>query len=152
LILTSSGVSTVPLTELTVDAVRDHAVAFLAALEEVADPARERPRAACEQDLADVLAWLWDVIAAPVLARLGPRADGRDGTGPPRVWWCPTGLLSLLPLHAAGSYSGDGENTGSSVLDRVVPSYTATVRALLHARQAPACPRGDDARILAVCM
>jgi hypothetical protein len=40
------------------------------------------------------------------------------------MWWVPTGNLSYLPLHAAGR---DDE----CVLDRVVSSYTPTVRSLL---------------------
>ncbi|MGH8920884.1 MAG: CHAT domain-containing protein, partial [Actinomycetes bacterium] len=43
--------------------------------------------------------------------------------------WLPTGPLSVLPVHAAGRQGAD------TVLDRVISSYTPTVRALLHARR-----------------
>ncbi|WP_199042947.1 CHAT domain-containing protein [Glycomyces salinus] len=72
------------------------------------------------------LEWLWDRVAAPVLEHLG---FGPEPAEPPRVWWCPTGPLTLLPVHAAGS----GER-GESVLDRAVSSYTPTLRALAHTR------------------
>jgi intracellular sulfur oxidation DsrE/DsrF family protein len=49
----------------------------------------------------------------------------------PRIWWCPTGPLAFLPLHAAGIY-GSARQPGSciSVMDFVVSSYTPTVRSL----------------------
>ncbi|MEH0590094.1 CHAT domain-containing protein, partial [Streptomyces sp. B21-106] len=60
----------------------------------------------------------------------------------PRLWWCPTGLLTLLPLHAAGrhprhrtSAAQGGEGTAQSVPDRVVSSYTSTLTALRRARE-----------------
>jgi CHAT domain-containing protein len=83
--------------------------------------------------------WLWDVIAAPVLDDLsitGPSTGGRIT----RVWWCPTGLLSLLPLHGAGYHASDD---GRTVLDRVVSSYTTTLRALGETqRRRPAAEGG----------
>jgi tetratricopeptide (TPR) repeat protein len=66
----------------------------------------------------ELLKWLGDTVIEPVL-------DALDGTE--RVWWLPIGPLGLLPLHAAGP-----------ALDRVVSSYTPTVRALLRARRRPA--------------
>ena len=29
-----------------------------------------------------------------------PESDAK----PPRIWWCPTGPLAFLPIHAAGIY------------------------------------------------
>ncbi len=63
--------------------------------------------------------WLWDTTAAPVLAAL-------DNCP---VWWCPTGPLTFLPLHAAGRHNGSSE----SVFDRIFSSYTPTLRSLAHA-------------------
>ena len=54
----------------------------------------------------------------------------------PRVWWCPTGPLAFLPIHAAGLYNTD--EWGTKVFDLVVSSYTPTVSALLQAR--PSAP------------
>ncbi|MFC8448142.1 CHAT domain-containing protein [Kitasatospora sp. NPDC057223] len=83
--------------------------------------------------LGGLTAWLWDSVAAPVLDHLaiGPAAEGSEL---PRLWWCPTGGLALLPLHAAGRHARAGE----SVLDRVVPSYTPTVAVLASAAAAGA--------------
>ena len=49
---------------------------------------------------------------------------------PPRIWWCATGSLAFLPIHAAGIY-GDA-TPGSSISDYVVSSYTPTLNALIH--------------------
>ena len=60
-----------------------------------------------------------------------------DGPGQPRVWWVATGSLALLPVHAAGHR--DGSRT---LLDRVISSYTPTVRSLTAARASPPAPAG----------
>ena len=66
-----------------------------------ADSERERDRRA----LLDVLDWLWDVIAASGSHRTRPYRPARGGGCQwPRVWWCPTGPLTLLPIHAAGHH------------------------------------------------
>ncbi|WP_157736829.1 CHAT domain-containing protein [Actinoalloteichus hoggarensis] len=100
------------------------------------------------QTLHATLEWLWDAIAEPVLDRLEPGdADG----SPPRLWWCPTGLLTLLPLHAAGYHDPADGLAGCTVLDRVVSSYTPTLRALARAAAAGAA-READRRILVVSL
>jgi CHAT domain-containing protein len=44
-----------------------------------------------------------------------------------RLWWCPTGALSSLPLHAAGVYEGPSQDY---VGLHVVSSYAPTLSAL----------------------
>jgi len=90
--------------------------------------------------IAEILGWAWDVIAGPVLAALRPVVGP---AGQPRLWWCPVGLLAFLPLHAAGHHAARADGTGAppTVMDQVVSSYTATARALIHARAAR-----DDSR------
>ncbi|MBO3750622.1 hypothetical protein J5X84_31480 [Streptosporangiaceae bacterium NEAU-GS5] len=68
-------------------------------------------------NLDDTLGWLWDKVTGPVLDRMAAS----------RVWWCPTGPLAALPVHAA-------QGQGESALERVVSSYTVTVGALLRGR------------------
>jgi len=46
-----------------------------------------------------------------------------------RIWWCPTGPLAFLPLHAAGIY-GQSYKPGLCISDFVVSSYTPTVQSL----------------------
>ncbi|SRR6266540_3851348 len=122
------------------DAVRQYGRAKKELVE--ADQARDRT-------LRDVLRWLWDEIAERVLTALGLVAAPAAGEQWPRLWWCPTGPLTLLPLHAAG-YHGDG-GTGTAVVDRVVSSYTPTLRALVEARRPmPAAPAPDRMLIVAL--
>lgn len=67
-----------------------------------------------------VLEWLWDVMAEPISVEL-------DRTGTARIWWCPTGPLALLPLHAATRRSGRGRPT-AYLADRYVMSYLPDLR------------------------
>ncbi|NBH08847.1 CHAT domain-containing protein, partial [Amycolatopsis sp. SID8362] len=126
LVLAGRTLTAIPLRELTFDDAADHADRFADALEAAHEPGREHEGG---RVLADVLTWLDTTVTAPVLDRLD-----RDGA---RVWWSPGGPLTSLPLHAAG-------RPGRTVLDRVISSYTPTVRALGHARAAAGRP-GDPA-------
>lgn len=99
-------------------------------------------RVAMRSMLVGTLAWLWDVVAEPVLAALRFTATSTEPDWLPRLWWCPIGALSLLPLHAAGRHDGGDEE---SVLDRAVSSYTPTLRALALARR-PVPPTAASAR------
>ena len=46
-----------------------------------------------------------------------------------RLWWCPTGPLAFLPLHAAGIYESASQPK-SCISNFVISSYTPTVRSL----------------------
>lgn len=86
--------------------------------------------------LRALLGWLWDVIVAPVAAAL-PHHDT-----PQRVWWLPTGLLGLLPLHAAGHPGQDG------ALDTMISSYLPSLRALRAARSRPPARRRQSLSVV----
>ncbi len=104
--------------------------------------------ASAKQTLHATLEWLWDTVADPVLTRLG--YVGQDEPLP-RLWWCPTGSLTLLPLHAAGYHDPADIPTGRTVLDRAVSSYTPTLRALTRANTGGTVPPADR-RVLVVSM
>ncbi|MER7639102.1 CHAT domain-containing protein [Streptomyces sp. NPDC126522] len=155
LVVTTAGVRSIPLTDLTANDVAGRATKYLEALRgPAASPQqltyieqitlRKTVRRRRLETISATMEWLWDVIAQPVLAELG-FLDPPKGEALPRVWWCPTGLLSLVPLHGAGYH---GSDDGRTVLDRVVSSYTPTLRALREAQQ----PRsgGAAARMLFV--
>ena len=56
-----------------------------------------------DEMLAGLQGWMWDTIAEPVLDALGyTEAPAGDEAKWPRIWWCPTGPLTILPLHTAG--------------------------------------------------
>ncbi|MFF2186002.1 CHAT domain-containing protein [Streptomyces sp. NPDC058155] len=145
----------VPLGGLTeAEAVR-RIVTLGTAIDATADPALDPVgRRAAQRDILDVLTWLWDTVTGPVLTALGHTGPPAPGEPWPRVWWCPVGLLAYLPLHAAGHHedlADDSPRRGAprTVLDRVVSSYTATVRGLARARERRAGP-GIRTAIVAV--
>lgn len=151
LLVSSAGVQVVELPGLTREKVVVRANTLLGILTRATGSNRlfldrERDR----HTVLDILAWLWDTVAEPVLIRLG--FTGPSAT-PPRIWWCPTGRLAMLPLHAAGHHPRhrtDDSVGDDTVPDRVICSYTPTLTALLRARSAPA-PTGEPA-LLAVGM
>jgi tetratricopeptide (TPR) repeat protein len=134
LILTETGLLVVALPELRVEVLAEVAAAYIGMLRMTRDyqrlPADRRHR--LNDGMREVLRWLWTVIAAPVLDALGLQHRDRDW---PRLWWCPTGLLGLLPLHAAQEYDAE-RMCDSGVPDRVVSSFTPTLGRLLTARAA----------------
>lgn len=161
LVVHPSGVEVIPLPGMTLDDAKEQLTRHLAALRsfDASVEAYEVATARWESDPSDVIAlanaqsaatqrriaqvdmeqslerlcgWIFDVVVVPILDAL-PR-PGDDGQLP-RVWWCPTGPLTLLPIHAAGR----GETW---LADLVVSSYTPTVRALVDARR----PGRDDSR------
>jgi len=52
-------------------------------------------------------------------------------TDPPCIWWCATGPLAFLPIHAAGIY--DNSNAQCSISDYVVSSYIPNLTTLINA-------------------
>ncbi|KAF6750944.1 CHAT domain-containing protein [Ephemerocybe angulata] len=82
-----------------------------------------------ETVIRTILRCLWEKLVNPILRKLGLLKidDQSSAAVPPRIWWCPTGPLSFLPIHAAGIYGASGSE---SVLDYAVSSYIPTVTAL----------------------
>ena len=79
-----------------------------------------------------ILEWLWDVAVKPVLDELGLTQMPSLAEGWPRLWWVGSGLLNILPIHAAGYHDSNLSNTA---LDRVISSYTPTIKSLSYARE-----------------
>jgi tetratricopeptide (TPR) repeat protein len=135
LLVSSDAVAALELPVLTRDALIDQINAFYQAMDAAHNPGPGADRAGAQATIREILAWLWDAAAEPVLAALGYTG----GLGPdvpwPRVWWAAGGLLGLLPLHAAGHHSRRPDAQQRTVMDRVVSSYTPTIRALRYARQ-----------------
>jgi hypothetical protein len=137
LILTERGVACLELPGLSRDMVAGQLRSFHQALIVTASPsASSADRRDAQSSVRQILEWLWDVAAGPVLDELGYRHEPSSEETWPRVWWAPGGMLSLLPIHAAG-YHNDSATASAkrSVIDRVVSSYTPTIRALRYARQ-----------------
>jgi hypothetical protein len=133
LIVTGRGVDQLPLPGLAFSAVTERIDAFDGALESLVSSHLRAERERAEDVLSQTLEWLWDAAAEPVLTHLGFTSPPAVEGDWPRLWWVPGGLLGLLPLHAAGYHRSAGGHR--TVLDRVVSSYTPTLRALGYARQ-----------------
>ncbi|WP_432956954.1 CHAT domain-containing protein [Micromonospora haikouensis] len=145
-VLPAAGdLTAVALTELTPDDLLTELLAYLRALDDI-DASAARRRARGQEQLTRTLGWLWDTIAGPVLDHLGITGAPAAGQRPPRLWWCPADLLTLLPLHAAGHHDPASGTAPRTVPDRVIASSTPTLRALAHARrhgaEAPQSPQG----------
>ena len=133
-------VRVVELVDLSYEQAAQQVAAFVAASRMAGDPGLDPPaRIAAQTTILDVLAWMWDTITEPVLARLGYTVTPADDAWP-RVWWCPVGILTYLPLHAAGHHgdftAGDPATAASprTVTDRVISTYIPTLRGLAYAR------------------
>ncbi|MEV5516365.1 CHAT domain-containing protein [Streptomyces flaveolus] len=119
--------------------VTDRVLTFLTAREFATnDRYPLRARRLAQGEVRATLEWLWTTAAHPILQALDlDRRLSPTATGPavdwPRLWWCPTGFLGYLPWHAAGTSATTA--SGDGVLDRVVSSYTASLRALEYARR-----------------
>jgi len=110
-------------------------------------PAR-RPDAEKRSDIHFILEALWLRVVRPILdglafpvsvaqfmrchfidifSKSAPLSD------PTRIWWCPTGSLAFLPLHAMGMYSQNGGTPpGSCISDFAISSYAPTVSSLVQ--------------------
>jgi tetratricopeptide (TPR) repeat protein len=88
------------------------------------DAAPDPASPAAQREILAILGWLRERVTGPVLAALGYDRLPAAARDRPRVWWCPVGIFTFLPLHAA-------------CLDEVVSSYAATARSLRHARSRP---------------
>ncbi|MDI3417777.1 CHAT domain-containing protein [Streptomyces luteolus] len=134
LVVTARGVDAVPLARLDPDSVAGQLRAFQDALLRIEAPDTSRDQSLrAQRTVHGTLGWLWEAVTGPVLDQLGPGVGGR-------VWWSLGGVLGTLPLHAATPAEG-----GPGALDRVVSSYTPTLRALHHARARAARAEGRGA-------
>jgi tetratricopeptide (TPR) repeat protein len=140
LVIQATGITAVPLPRLSETAAVDRTALFLGAMtvrDQTPDMAwadAKRILEDSERVLDETARWLWDVTIGPVIDHLGVTDNAQTGHGQvqlPRVWWCPTGPLTFLPVHAAGYHDGSGH----SVIDRTISSYTPTLRSLIRSRE-----------------
>jgi len=89
-----------------------------------------------------LLSELWTCVVEPVLGSLSLL---NDAAGSSRIWWCPTGPLSFLPLHAAGIYGTSESDPKAS--DFVISSYIPTLSVLLNKQMVT---KSEDFKLLAV--
>lgn len=99
----------------------------------------ERRLTLSHSTVVETLQFLWDAVALPIFHELGI-VERPNNEAWQHIWWIPTGPLTLLPLHAAGNHSLGSSDT---VLDRVVSSYSSSVKAIVYCRQ----QRSPEARV-----
>ncbi|MFE7277319.1 CHAT domain-containing protein [Streptomyces sp. NPDC057623] len=133
----------IPLDGVSYELVESYARRFSHGLDVLQGNAGDGAKRAIGRELVMAcLEWLWLHVCEPILTELGhTRRTTADEAE--RVWWCPTGPFASLPLHAAGLHGRPG-GRAQAVLDRVVSSYTPTLRQLVEVRSAPAAAAADD--------
>jgi hypothetical protein len=127
-IITSDSIHSMPLPLLRYADLERKFALFRRALE----TRQLKTYAKAKADMKQVLGWLWDVAVGLVLNALGFTECPPSGTTWPRIWWIGNGMLSFLPIHAAG-YHSDG--SGRNALDRVISSYAPIMKSLAYARE-----------------
>ena len=153
IMITNDGITSQPLPGLDPAGVIGQINIFHQAIDIIAVDASPLARARAQKTVRQVLSWLWDNAAEPVLRALGHH-EGPPAEGPwSRLWCVPGGLLALLPIHAAGHHANPPDPRHRTVMDRVISSYTPTVGALTYARiTRPALSPGATPKSLIVAM
>ncbi|KAJ7486792.1 CHAT domain-containing protein [Mycena latifolia] len=79
-----------------------------------------------QQAFEDMLAWLWVNIVGPIFKTLESHniVEGR-------IWWCPTGAFTGLPMHAAAAS------------DQFIHSYTTSLGALIDGNSKLICSKSS---------
>jgi hypothetical protein len=127
-LITTDKISSIHLPLLTSDSVEDFVKRFLNAINEQ-DPGRYRH---AKREMNGILKGLWDLAVKSVLDELGFAQMPPHDEAWPRIWWVGSGLLNILPIHASGYHDA---NPPQSVLDRIISSYTPSLKSLAYARE-----------------
>ena len=133
LIVGHDQVEHVDLPELTLDTVAQRVQAHRE-LYETFKMDRGRGLQPWADDLDDITEWLWRVAMGPILGRLA---------GPENLVIVATGLLGLLPLHAAWRTDDTAPTGRRYAVDSVAISYVPNARSLAVARTRAAQTRMD---------
>ncbi|KAH9911557.1 TPR-like protein [Fomitopsis serialis] len=88
-----------------------------------------------EHSLREILAELWHHVAWPIIQALGLQCLPDEQK--PHCWWCVTGPLAMLPIHAAGVYESS-LRLDDQVSSYMVSSYTPTLTSLANSLHAAA--------------
>ncbi|KAG9124754.1 hypothetical protein FRC07_010363 [Ceratobasidium sp. 392] len=124
----SPGVTHVSLENLTVQKAQDAHAQLLSYLHK---EGRRRGvkyyQAETSSTFTEALTMLWYDVVQPILARLGiTHGVSVDVDDLPRITWCTTGVLSFLPLHAAGDHT----DPSKVLANLAISSYAPTLGSL----------------------
>ncbi|KAI3585475.1 CHAT domain-containing protein [Fusarium oxysporum f. sp. albedinis] len=138
-IISQTDIISIPLPDLKEEDLTNNAKLFLE--EPMITKGSLRTKNTRNTSLLGVLKWLWNVAVHPVLEVLGIHQSPADKKLP-RIWWTASGLMALMPIHAAGDHTSEA---APNTFNFVIPSYTTTLRALAYARENEWKPlRGTD--------
>ncbi|KAH7493926.1 hypothetical protein FOMA001_g39 [Fusarium oxysporum f. sp. matthiolae] len=141
IIITKNGIELVKLTDMTHDDLEEKIAIFETLGNESRRNAVPRQSRKKKGLASKAMIWLWDVAVRPIL-------DVLELTPSRRVWWITSGLAGRAPFHAAGHHNeGSTENT----LNRVISSYTSSIKTLWYAR-GNSLPSGLGRNMLLVTM
>ena len=132
LVTAADSIFIMPLEEYTFEACE----AYYGLLRQALDLACSRQDQEGATDLLyQVLSWLWEATAKPILDRLGFLGSRDSADGLPRLWWITCGWVNRFPIHAAGDHLRRlRTNEPCTVMDRVISSYSPTLKSLMYAR------------------
>jgi CHAT domain-containing protein len=141
-LVTGDRLWSIPLPALREHDVRENATAVKKAVSTLSLQTYDTAR----KTMKRVMEWLWDAVVSPVLDELGFK-EPPMGDNWQHVWWVSSRWLNWLPLHAAG-YHGSTRTT----LDRVISSYTPTIKSLAFARERAGTSKKEIKEVLLVAM
>jgi hypothetical protein len=149
ILITSSSISSMSLPNLKHDDLTSN-VKLLLGQNRVTSSSYLGSKAERNKLLLPLLEWLWKVAVQPILVELGLLAPRKPGGLMPRICWVASGVMGIMPFHAAGTHEADStENT----ISWVASTYVTTLKALAQAREAARAEwQHDGARAWVVAM
>jgi CHAT domain-containing protein len=84
-----------------------------------------------------ILRKLWELVVSPIVDQFAILGVEKQ----PRIWWCPTGPLCALPLHAAGPYKLKQSNLPDLHISSYTPTLSSLIRARSNAVRGPTSPK-----------
>lgn len=151
LLVEQGGVRLLPLPEASLEQLEKQAMLLWGAVEDAhSDFTGLGTPVLAEYAIDGALMWLWDAVVEPVMSALGVNGRPQGDDGWPRICWCPSGFLSFLPLHAAGYHQTRAEAVPRTAMDRVISTYTPTLRMLASCAQGGGRPTACDLLVVAM--
>ncbi|KAJ2934011.1 hypothetical protein H1R20_g3080, partial [Candolleomyces eurysporus] len=84
-----------------------------------------------------ILRDLWILVAKPIVDALELSQSPQPQPERKRIWWCLTGPLAFLPIHAAGNYSSTGVKENATLSDFAISTYIPTLKFLAKSSSPP---------------
>ncbi|KAJ6002595.1 hypothetical protein N7451_005142 [Penicillium sp. IBT 35674x] len=130
IVITRDDVRHLPLPSFDMEQVKTYVLRFAIAVHHLGS---EKDQAEVLSEYQEVMRWLWEAAAKPVLSFIDWDQYIPGPNGKPRIIWVSVGWLSILPIHAAGDFEippSSNSKEPTCVHDMVVSSYTNSLKAL----------------------